>query len=89
MNSFRYYILLLLGTCLPLAAPENGVIECEFGEDGFATKRDFCTFTCNDGFELHGSAVRKCWVWWGRSRWTGYEAACKEGMKLFVKCIMY
>jgi len=59
------------------------MIECDLQYDGFPTKGDTCTFTCNDGFELYGSATRKCLVRQDRSRWTGYEAFCKEGN---VKC---
>ena len=70
-----FYIL--LGACEPLTAPDNGMIECDFGDDGLATKGDSCIFTCDDGFE--GGTTRKCWPWWGRMRWVGHEAVCKEG----------
>jgi len=55
------------------------MIKCDLEDDRFATKGDTCTFTCDDGFELHGIDTRKCWVRWGRTWWTGYEAACKKG----------
>ena len=56
------------------------MIECDFGEDGFATRRDKCTFTCDDGYELKGLMKRMCLVWWGRrTKWTGTETECKEG----------
>jgi len=81
---YDYALFVLLGACEPLTAPDNGMIECDFGDDGFATKGDTCVFTCEDGFE--GGTIRKCWPWWGRMRWIGHEAVCKEGM---VKATYY
>ena len=72
-------VIFILGSCLPLTAPKNGMIKCKLGDDRFATKEDTCTFTCNDGFKLYGSSARECWIWRGRTYWTGYEAVCKEG----------
>ena len=69
----------MLGTCPPLTAPKNGSIDCEFGDDGFPTRWDSCTFTCDPGFELYGSSTRKCLAWWGWTIWTGREARCIQG----------
>ena len=83
MNSYCIIIdpiPVILDACQLPSAPENGMVECEFGDDGFATSGDECTFTCDDGFELNGRrSTRRCWVWRHRTGWTGFEAECKEG----------
>ena len=76
-----------LGTCSPLTAPTNGEIDCSLGDDGMATDGDSCTFTCDDGFELQGDHTRECWVWWGRTGWTGHEAVCSERRGMHFCCI--
>jgi len=74
-------VLPLIGTCPPLAAPDNGVVDCSLGEDGLATKGDMCTIKCENGFELkHGSQTRKCWVWWAGTMWTGRQPYCTKGL---------
>jgi len=67
--------------CDPLVAPENGDIDCSLGDDGVANPRDTCTFTCDDGFELRGDAMRECQVQRGEgTSWSGREASCVPGM---------
>ena len=58
---------------LPLAAPDNGNIDCELGDDGEANVGDTCTFTCNDGFELTGNDSRSCQI---DESWSGTETMC-------------
>ncbi|XP_065903804.1 E-selectin-like [Dysidea avara] len=50
------------GTCPPLTAPDNGDIDREFGDDGFPTRWDACTFTCDPGFELYVVPPEGVWL---------------------------
>ena len=52
-------------------APDSGDIKCSLGEDG-----DTCTFTCEVGYKLNGSATRTCMI--GNS-WSGDETKCDHG----------
>ncbi|XP_065894428.1 protein mesh-like isoform X2 [Dysidea avara] len=64
--------------CDPLVAPDNGDIDCSLGDDGAANIRDTCTFTCDDKFKLHGSAMRECQFQHGKgTSWSGNEARCE------------
>ena len=47
-------------SCPSLDAPVNGMITCLLGDDGVPSYEDTCTYTCNDGYELIGSATRTC-----------------------------
>ena len=54
-------LIFIVPQCPLLVAPENGMIVCSFGDDGVpTTPDDSCTFTCNDGYELLGSTLRRC-----------------------------
>jgi len=66
-----------LDACEPPNAPENGMIECDFGSDGIARRGETCAVTCNDGFKLKGSGTLKCGRWFGKRKWFGI-AVCKE-----------
>jgi len=72
-------------SCPVLTAPNNGTIECSLGDDGVANKGDKCTFHCDDGFKLHGSATRKCIALHGRAVWSGWKAVCSEGMYICLQ----
>ena len=72
--------LLLDRVCPTLMAPENGMIDCSLGDDGVPTNRDTCTFTCDNGFTLRGSATRQCQIDHRTMDWNGDEARCVSGM---------
>ena len=40
--------------------PSNGMISCSLGGDEVANPGDTCSYTCNNGYELTGSATRMC-----------------------------
>jgi len=57
-------------TCPALEKPENGTVACT--RSGLVVG-DICTFRCDDGFDLIGSATRICL---GNQTWSGTEATC-------------
>ena len=65
-----FFILL---ECPTLTDPNNGMLNCSLGEDGFATFRDTCSFTCNNGYELIGNTTRICQA---DGSWSGSDAVC-------------
>ena len=69
------YISLLV-TCTNLNAPTDGMITCALGVDGVPTDGDTCSFTCNTGYELSGSAMRTCG---SDGSWNGTDAVCNRG----------
>ena len=71
----------LFVVCDPLVNPDNGDIDCSLGDDGEANVKDSCSFTCDDGFKLNGSALRECQSKHGEgTSWSGREARCEAGM---------
>ena len=59
-------------TCLPLNAPDNGMIVCNGNQF-----EDTCTTTCNPGYELTGNGITTCL---GNQTWSGTEVMCIEGI---------
>jgi len=49
------------------------MITCSLGDDGFPSYEDTCSFTCNTGYELTGSAQRTCQ---SDSSWSGSPVSC-------------
>jgi len=76
-------------SCPVLIAPNNGTIECLLGDDSVANKGDKCTFQCDNGFKLHGSATRKCITLRGRAVWSGWKAVCSESICICLQDILY
>jgi len=66
-----------LVTCLPLTAPDNGMIVCTGN-----LFEDTCTITCNPGYELTGSGITTCL---SNQTWSGTDAICIEGIILNVQ----
>ena len=58
-------------SCPLLDPPSNGVIDCTSNEVGGT-----CTLTCDDGYELTGSASRTCQ---DNGTWSGTETKCIPG----------
>ena len=59
-------------TCDKLLAPSNGSINCSSNNQTLRFK-DYCTFQCNDGYELQGSEVRQCEA---SGEWNGSRTQC-------------
>ena len=75
-----YSFCVLLVTCLPLSAPDNGMIVCTGNQF-----EDTCTITCNLGYELVGSGITACQ---SDQTWSGTEAMCIEG-RCSKHCVIY
>ena len=75
-NSKVLYVL-IVPTCPPLTAPDNGDIDCSLGGDTDANPGDTCTFTCDDGYELGGSTSRTCG---DDGSWSGTDTTCIRGI---------
>jgi len=43
----------------------------------------------SDVYILGGSTARKCWVWRGKSGWTGDQTECIEGNKVIGICLIF
>jgi len=63
-------------SCPDLGLPNNGTIECAFGDDGVASYQDTCRFSCADGYRLNGSASRTCQ---SDGMWSGSSSTCHRG----------
>ena len=63
-------------SCPSLTDPDNGVINCSLGDDGFPSYEDTCSFTCNTGYELTGSDTRTCQ---SDGSWSGSDDVCRRG----------
>ncbi|XP_038055062.1 sushi, von Willebrand factor type A, EGF and pentraxin domain-containing protein 1-like [Patiria miniata] len=64
-------------TCPTLTAPVNGGF---FNNTNCSTAYgSWCRFTCDDGYQLTGSGVRRCLAQPGAAQgyWDGYEARCE------------
>lgn len=56
-----------------LTDPANGAMSCTLQVAGAPVDGDTCNFTCDDGYDLTGSAMRTC----GSSgNWSGDDAVC-------------
>ncbi|XP_065896438.1 P-selectin-like [Dysidea avara] len=60
-------------SCPDLGQPDNGMIDCTFGDDGIASYQDTCRFSCADGYRLRGSTSRNCQ---SDGTWSGGIATC-------------
>jgi len=61
---------------------DNGVVDCDYGNNGGPNANDTCDLTCDDGFELTGSASRTCQV---DGTWSGEPALCSSGELLEMR----
>ena len=67
--------------CPVLTAPDNGDIVCFLGGDGIPTPGRTCTFTCDDGFDLNGTAATR--ICQSDGRWHGTDVTCtKRGINV-------
>ena len=61
--------------CSSLSRPANGRVVIEGGT---------ATYTCNLGYTLHGSSVRKC----SGGRWSGYASTCIRSNNILIKYLL-
>jgi len=73
----------LTGDCHLLLNPNNGVVNCSFGDDKAPSHEDTCSFSCNPGYELAGSNGRICM---SDGTWSGYNASCTRGRHCKLTC---
>jgi len=66
--------LCLLVSCPQLTDPSNGMVDCSLADDGTPSYEDTCSFTCNTGYQLNGSATRTCE---SNGRWSGSDTMCE------------
>ena len=90
LYSVQYITYLLIcvcvvPTCPRLTAPANGDVDCSLGDDGQPNPGDTCTFTCDDGFGLSGSASRTCM---NDETWSGSTTSC-SGASMFASKHLY
>ena len=60
-------------SCGALDDPDNGAMTCSGTGSVYG---DTCSFTCDDGFALAGSATRTCQ---SDRTWNGSVALCEQG----------
>ena len=77
---------LFIVSCPPLRNIINGVIDCSLGDDGVISYEDTCSYTCNTGYELTGSATRTCQ---SNRTWSGTDAMCRRGEKYCQNQVEY
>ena len=61
--------------CPLLDAPSNGTIDCILGGGGEPNPGEYCTFACDDGYELLGSVTRTCR---DDGNWSGNSNVCTK-----------
>ena len=67
-----YVFCICTVTCKDLETPSNGSIDCSSNNQPLQYQ-DYCTFQCNDGYELQGSEVRQCEA---SGEWNGSRTQC-------------
>ena len=68
--------LIYVVPCNELPLPEDGMITCDYGDDGTTSYQDVCRYTCVDGFELIGNSSRTCL---STGMWSNDEPRCTRG----------
>ena len=63
----------ILVKCPTLTSPNNGMLSCSLGGNGFANSGDFCGFRCNNGYDLIGNSTRICQA---DGSWSGSDTVC-------------
>jgi len=53
------------------------MMNCSLGDNETPSFEDTCSFTCNTGYQLTGSATRTCQ---SDGSWSGSDAMCRRGM---------
>ena len=51
------------------------MISCSLGVDGIANSGDTCSYTCNNGYKLNGSATRTCQI---DGSWSDSDPVCER-----------
>ena len=69
-------MIFYLVSCELLTNPDNGLVNCRFGDDRIPSYEDICSFTCNTGYELTSSDTRTCQ---SDGSWSGSDTVCRIG----------
>ena len=64
-----------LVSCPVLPNPDNGMANCQLGDDNVLSYEDTCDFTCNAGYNFVGSNIRTCQ---SDGSWNGTETFCRR-----------
>ena len=72
----KCYTVVNSALCASLNNPDNGVVNCNLGDDGVSSYQDTCSFTYNTGYELTGSESRTCQ---SDGSWSGSAIMCRRG----------
>ena len=79
VDGFLFFFLSIVRSCLPLLPPSNGAFV------GVCNSKynSVCRIQCNEGYEVSGSAERKCIVVAGPNvmDWSGPPSQCQGGIK--------
>jgi len=62
----------------------NGTVSCVLGDNGGPNAGDICTLTCDRGFIMDGSNLRRCT---DLGSWSGEETTCTA--RMCVYCVLY
>uniref|UniRef100_A0A8C7EWJ3 Selectin E n=1 Tax=Neovison vison TaxID=452646 RepID=A0A8C7EWJ3_NEOVI len=65
-------------TCEAISHPQNGSVSCSHSPEGEFTFGSFCSFTCEEGFQMQGAAQLQCTA---QGKWSQQVPVCEA-----VKC---
>ena len=74
----------MIVNCQLLTAPNYGLINCSFGDDGILNSGDVCSLKCNSGYGLNGSTSRTCG---DDGTWSGSNTFCNELIGMFLSSV--
>ncbi|XP_004464219.2 E-selectin isoform X2 [Dasypus novemcinctus] len=60
--------------CDAVSQPQSGSVRCTHSSTGKFTYKSFCAFSCEEGFELHGSTQLECTA---QGQWTQEVPSCQ------------
>ena len=63
----------------------NGELFCSLRDDGAPSYQDTCSFTCNTGYELIGSATRTCQ---SDGSWSGSDVVCSNSTGIIIGAVL-
>ena len=76
------YYIHTVPTCPSLISPSNGGIICLLGRNRKPDAGESCYFTCDDGYDLDGSANRTCK---NDKSWSGIAPTCVKSITFIVR----
>uniref|UniRef100_A0A8C7BWH2 E-selectin n=1 Tax=Neovison vison TaxID=452646 RepID=A0A8C7BWH2_NEOVI len=61
-------------TCEAISHPQNGSVSCSHSPEGEFTFGSFCSFTCEEGFQMQGAAQLQCTA---QGKWSQQVPVCE------------